>query len=150
VTKSAAKSDLLKLAFNVSDRDDSPEAKHVHDKLRAHIESEVGPADRRAFMVSAKDAAAELVGGVRGFSHWKWLYISHMWVAENTRSSGLGAELIARTESEAKSRNCVGLYVDTFSEKARDFYIQRGFVEFGRLDEMPLNGVRYFLKKRLS
>jgi GNAT superfamily N-acetyltransferase len=138
-----------RFSIDVSDRDDSSEAQSIHDHLRQHIELEVGASERCALTITAKDDKGVLLGGARGFSHWRWLYISHLWVDKSARSLGLGAKLISSIESEAKTRSCAGLYVDTFSPKARDFYIRQGFEDFGRLDEMPLKGARYYLKKRL-
>ena len=135
--------------WRISDSDQTPESAVIHERLKAHIEKESGPPNRRPLVISVEDERGKLVAGLRGFTHWQWLYVSHVWVEESQRSSGLGTELLARAENEAKSRNCVGIYVDTFSEKTRDYYLARGYQEFGALADFPPGQKRSFLYRRL-
>jgi len=65
------------------------------------------------------------------------------------RRAGVGRELMRRAESEAVARGCRGSYVDTFHFQARGFYEKLGYAIFGRLDDMPSGGARYYLSKNL-
>jgi ribosomal protein S18 acetylase RimI-like enzyme len=133
--------------WEVSDQDNTTLASEIHDRLKSAIEPDVGPAEKRGVVIGARDPSGLLAGGMRGFSHWGWLYISHLWVREDLRSKGLGAELIRRVEAEAHARKCTGVYVDTFSAAAVSFYKQNGFIECGRIPNFPEGRDRTYLRK---
>jgi GNAT superfamily N-acetyltransferase len=90
-----------------------------------------------------------LVGGLSGVTHWGWCYIRHFWVEENFRSRGVGRRLLAHAEMEARARQCVGLYLDTFDPGAAQFYERCGFLRFGQIDDFPPGHARAFLYKKL-
>lgn len=136
--------------IELNSAEDSEPAQAIHRALKAEIETEVGPADRKPLVLSAHDESGELRGGLRGFSHWKWLYISHFWVDSRARARGLGARLLARAEDEARDQGLIGLYVDTFNPRAARFYEKNGFVETGRIQDFPPGQARIFLSKRLG
>jgi len=71
-------------------------------------------------------------------------------VQEELRGQGLGRELILQGESEARSRGCIGAYVNTFDFQAVGFYDRLGYVVFGQLDDFPPGHSRYFLRKQLA
>jgi ribosomal protein S18 acetylase RimI-like enzyme len=131
------------------DRDDGPEAQLIHEALRIEIESQVGPSKRQGLTLVFHSKSGDLQAGLRGFSHWQWLYISHLWVSPEARSKGLGAKLIVEAESEARKRGCLGLYVDTFDEGAASFYRRQGFNEVGRIENFPVGRARIFLSKAI-
>jgi len=95
-------------------------------------------------------AAGAVAGGLNGSTHWGWFYIRHLWVAEKWRRRGLGRLLLAEAETQAKSRSCGGIYVDTFDADAALFYERSGFVSCGRVEEFPPGHTRIFLHKRLA
>jgi len=116
--------------------------------LTKSVEGDFGPAEKEKFALLLKEKE-EVIGMVRGFSHWDWLYVQQLWVHEKHRSKGLGQELMLAAESLAKSRECLGIYVDTFHPRAKAFYLSLGFQEFGRLPNLPPGSARYFFSKRL-
>ena len=130
--------------------ENSAEALEIHAKLRFHVESQVGPSNRLPIVLAVKSREGKLLGGLRGYSHWQWLYVSHLYVDESSRSTGLGGELMRRVELEARDRSCVGLYVDTFDEKARDFYGRNGFSMVGEIANFPPGKTRFYLSKKLK
>ncbi|MCO6441207.1 MAG: GNAT family N-acetyltransferase [Nitrococcus mobilis] len=66
----------------------------------------------------------EIVGGLIGYTHWGWLFISQLWVAELLRGQGYGTELVARAEHEAVKRGCQHAYVDTYDFHRRSAFIK--------------------------
>ena len=88
------------------------------------------------------------MGGLHGYTHWGWLFISHLWVAEALRGQGYGTELVARAEHEAARRGCRRAYLDTYDFQALGFYQKRGYEVFGLLEGFPTGHRRYFLQKR--
>ncbi len=134
-------------SIRVTDQADGPEGQVIQNHLRAEVELEFGAADRQSFLAVVEDSNHEICAGLRGFSHWSWLYINQLWTSKSHRSSGLGQKLIAAAEAEAHKRGLSGLYVDTFSDRARQFYLRNGFEEFGKIAGFPPGFSRYFLKK---
>ena len=137
-------------SIRITDQADGAESQFIQNHLKNEVELEFGAADRLGFLALAEGANHEICAGLRGFSHWSWLYISHLWTAESHRSCGLGQKLIAAAENEAQKRGLSGLYVDTFSDRARTFYLRNGFEEFGKVAGFPPGFSRYFLKKTLK
>ncbi len=135
--------------ISVSDRDDTPEAAFISESLRVYIEERFGAAEKKPFVAVLRSQTQEILGGLKGFSHWHWLYISQLWVKENVRSNGLGKDLLEAVEAEARARGDRGLYVDTFEAKTRDFYLKNGFREIGAIEDFPAGTSRYFLEKHL-
>jgi GNAT superfamily N-acetyltransferase len=90
-----------------------------------------------------------LVGGASGFTLWKWLFIDYLWVSDELRGRGLGAQLLGRAEAAARERGCGAAWLDTFSFQAPGFYTKLGYRHFGQLDDFPPGHARYFMWKPL-
>jgi len=120
----------------------------VSESLGAEIAARFGPRDETPLSIHAYDGDA-LAGGLTGVTHWGWFYIRHFWVAERWRRRGAGRQLLAHAEMEARARQCVGLYLDTFDPGAAQFYEHCGFLRFGQIDDFPPGHARAFLYKKL-
>jgi GNAT superfamily N-acetyltransferase len=96
-----------------------------------------------------RDEQNEIVGGLVGKTQWRWLFISHLWVAEALRGKGYGKQLMAQAEAAAKQRSCSYAYLDTFSFQSLGFYERLGYQIFGVLENFPPGHQRYFLKKEI-
>jgi len=79
----------------------------------------------------------------------KWVFVELLAVAEEGRGKGIGGRLMTRIEEEARLRGMDGLWLDTFSFQAPEFYRRLGYSEFGRIDDYPENEARLFFVKRL-
>ncbi|HEX8551979.1 MAG TPA: GNAT family N-acetyltransferase [Abditibacteriaceae bacterium] len=93
------------------------------------------------------DAAVQ--GGLLGYTHWGWLFVSHLWIAEPLRGQGYGRSLLDKAEEEALARGCRYAHLDTFDFQARDFYAKLGYMVFGQLHDYPAGHTRFFLQKAL-
>jgi GNAT superfamily N-acetyltransferase len=91
-----------------------------------------------------------LQGGLLGHTHWTWLFVSHLWIAEPQRSQGYGRSLLIRAEEEAVTRGCSHAHLDTFDFQARGFYEGLGYALFGQLADFPPGHTRYFFHKALG
>lgn len=128
--------------------DDEGEAKEIAERLGLEVAQRFGPRDERPLSILLrKDGTA--IAGLNGASHWRWLYIRHFYVAPQWRGQGLGRLLMARAEEQARARGCVGLYLDTFEERAASFYERLGFARCGRIENFPVGGARIYLRKAL-
>jgi len=100
--------------------------------------------------VFVRDEEGRVIGGLTGRTGAGWLFIEFLWLADNLRGKGLGADLMARAEAEAVARGCKDAWVDTFGFQAPGFYDRLGYEPFGVLENYPEGHRRYFLKKRLA
>lgn len=112
--------------------------------------AQAGPSQWRPLAVFVRDQKGILLGGLNGYTHWNWLFIARFWLAENLRRTGLGTEILARAEEEARKRGCTDAHLDTFDFQALPFYQKNGYHVFGTLDRYPVDHQRYFLTKRFT
>ena len=89
-------------------------------------------------------------GGLIAKRKGSWLCIEYLWVSEASRGSGLGSELMYEAESQARSRGCSHMLVDTFSFQALPFYQKLGYQLQMSLPDFPHAGMqRHYLSKVL-
>ena len=96
-----------------------------------------------------RDEAGDVVGGLLGHIKWRWLYVSKLWIADSHRGKGYGFDLMNAAEGFARSKQCVGSYLDTFEYQARPFYEKLGYTLFGTLEGFPPGYRQFFLSKDL-
>ncbi|HEY8125003.1 MAG TPA: GNAT family N-acetyltransferase [Methylocystis sp.] len=128
---------------------ESEESGELAARLGDEIARQFGPRDEAPLCILARDARGTLVAGLNGVSHWRWLYVRHLWVEGSQRGSGLGRRLMAEAEQLAKDRGCVGVYVDTFDPRAAAFYENSGFTRIGEIEGFPPGHHRLFFRKSL-
>lgn len=102
----------------------------------------------RRLAIFVRDDENKIVGGLTGYTHWDWLFISHVWVSAHLRGQGYGRRLIQSAEEEAIQRGCLHAHVDTYSFQARGFYEALGYRIFGVLEDFPQGHTRYFFQRR--
>jgi GNAT superfamily N-acetyltransferase len=73
----------------------------------------------------------EVKGGLWGEIYWNWLTIYLLIIPQNVRGQGIGSNLLQRAEAFARQNGCIGVYLDTFSFQAPDFYRKHGYEVFG-------------------
>lgn len=134
---------------------DAPE----DDALRAITRSitrfnEVGsgrPNDFRPLAIFLSEGENdETVGGLWGWTSFSFLHVDVLFVPESLRGTGLGSRLMQMAEREAIRRGCGGVWLDTFSFQAREFYEKLGYEVFGSIENYPPGHSRFFLKKALG
>ncbi|MBX9768466.1 MAG: GNAT family N-acetyltransferase [Bdellovibrionales bacterium] len=132
----------------------STDLKALDLALRAENQGLYGDPERSVFglVVRAAPGASgpSLLGGAKGIIHWKWFYLTHLWVDFSRRGQGLGGEIVQRLISEARLQGLAGIYVDTFSGDAVRFYQRAGFEVVGQIPQF-INGFdRTYLKISLA
>ena len=109
-----------------------------------------GVGDQRKFTVRINDADGGLIGGLRGWTWGTCAGISMVWIREDARKDGWGRRLLAAAERVALERGCHQIIVSSFTFQAPDFYKRCGYVETGRVEGLPLEGMADVqLRKRL-
>jgi ribosomal protein S18 acetylase RimI-like enzyme len=91
-----------------------------------------------------------LIGGLKGYTHWEWMYIALLWVDEKWRRSGIGTDLVRFAEREARRRGCRHAWLDTYDFQGPGFYKKLGYRVFARLPDYPVRGrLRTFFVRHL-
>lgn len=121
----------------------------ILDPLSAHNESAGGPAHWGLLAVSVRDRGNEVVGGLWGRTGYGFLFVELLALGP-ARGAGLGREVMAIAEAEAKRRGLLGMWLDTWTFQAPDFYPKLGFVECGHITEYPPGHDRIFYMKRFK
>ena len=140
---------MNQVTISVHENDDAPEGFQIVKSLVAFNESVAESPNKKAFTISAKDKGGSLIGGINGYTHWKWLFISSLWVTNEHKGQGVGSRLMEMAEAVAKERGCQNAWLDTFSFQALPFYKKLGYAEFAHLEDYPPGSSRHFLRKKL-
>jgi GNAT superfamily N-acetyltransferase len=101
-------------------------------------------------VLTLRNGAGQLVGGLLGEIYWGWLHISILWLEEDVRGKGFGRKLVQAAEQEARQRGCHAVNLDTLDFQALPFYEKLGYTIFGLLEDHPVGHTRYFLQKKLD
>ncbi len=108
-------------------------------------------ADDGKLMIRLADPrSGALIGGLYGERFHGWLMVRYLAIPSELRGQGLGSRMLEMAQDHALSRSCRGLWLDTFSFQAPDFYRRHGFESFGQIDGYPGSHSRIFMLKRLD
>lgn len=89
-------------------------------------------------------------GGLTARITFSRMFVELLFVPERLRGQGFGRKLMERAEAVAREHGCVGIWLDTYSFQAPEFYKKLGFSVFGEIADYPPGSSRYFLHKQLS
>ena len=137
------------MQFALSDSAEPGTFEAIFHALDAASRDRIGPAKPRLLVIPIRDDAGVAIGGLWGVTLFRWLHVEMLLVPEPMRGQGVGTALMELAETEARSRGCLGMHVDTFSFQAAPFYEKMGFSQFGVLDDCPPGHARLFFQKRL-
>jgi GNAT superfamily N-acetyltransferase len=105
--------------------------------------------DGRWLRASQRAPDGSLEAGLAGWTWGDCGYVEFLWVRADLRRTGVGSRLLAAAEAEARDRGCVQMVLSSHSFQAPDFYRQRGYVEYGRIDGYPRGHAHVHLVKDL-
>ena len=89
-------------------------------------------------------------GGLTARIGFGWMFVELLFVPERLRGQGVGTRLMQQAEVVAREQQCIGIWLDTFTFQAPDFYRKLGYVVFGEIANYPPGSSRFFLHKHLS
>lgn len=133
--------------IRVLERPDPAVVARFGDEITAFNFAATDIHDGLEFYAAIDDDQGELAGGVYGWTWGGTAWIERLWVDERHRGRGLGTELLAAAENEARVRGCTQMALTTHSFQAPDFYRRRGFVLVGEIEGYPA-GHSYLLMRR--
>lgn len=119
--------------------------------LIEYNQAQIGQARAEKLALLIKDETGNTQGGLYAKVSGQWLFIELLVVPEAARGQGMGAKLMNKVEVLAREKGCQGIWLDTFSFQAPDFYLGLGFSVFGELKDYPVAGHnRFFMQKRFD
>lgn len=105
---------------------------------------------REPFTLVARDENAGIVGGAIGWTVHRWCYVDILALLPEARGNGEGTRLLNAVESLARSRDCIGVYLFSYSFQAPGFYERNGFMAIGQIKDLPPSHAQVWLSKRLD
>jgi GNAT superfamily N-acetyltransferase len=138
----------MKYTVQLSDVATDTVRQAIAGPLLRYNESLAGPGHYQPLVLALHDEAGAVIGGLWASTGYGWLYTQMLLVPEGLRGQGVGQQLMAQAEDEARRRGCRHAWVDT-QFGARPFYEQLGYAVFGELPDYPPGFTRTFLKKAL-
>lgn len=139
------------LRIEINERPEDTDYQAILTPLREYNEAHIGlvKTEKRAILI--KDDAGTTKGGLFAKFSGQWLFVELLVVPEAARGQGLGTELMNSAEALARENGCLGMWLDTFSFQAPEFYLRLGFSVFGELEDYPVVGSnRFFMQKRFE
>ncbi|TWF54596.1 GNAT family N-acetyltransferase [Neorhizobium alkalisoli] len=122
----------------------------ILDQLRSYNLKTFGESHRRELTIPLYDDEGTITGGLVGYTGRGWLYISMLYIPENLRGQGLATRIMTMADDEARSRGCIGAYIDTMNPDALRLYLKLGYEVIGRLDSLEGGHCVHWLQKRYS
>jgi GNAT superfamily N-acetyltransferase len=139
----------MTIAIECADPPSDADRDAIFKSLVAYNEARV-PSNYAPFAIRLRNTATgEVVGGLWAQIYYDWLFVELLFVPEEERGKGVGSKLICEVEARAGEKGCVGVWLDTFTFQAPDFYLKLGYEIFGVLDDYPKGAKRFFLRKLL-
>jgi GNAT superfamily N-acetyltransferase len=108
-----------------------------------------GHFDGESFSAAHRDWSGTIVAGISGYTWGGCCFVSHLWVAEEHRSQGLGRALLEAAEENAKDAGCVIALLSSHSFQAPDFYERLGYEEQASIKDHPVGHMNVFFAKRI-
>lgn len=141
----------MEVAMEVSFDVTAQEREAILKPLRAYNLGHTGNMALETVGILLRDPATQdVVGGLYGKISYGWLFIELLSIPDQMRTQGTGTRLMRAAEDLARERQCVGIWLDTFSFQAPGFYRKLGFSEFGHIADYPAGHQRHFFQKRLG
>jgi GNAT superfamily N-acetyltransferase len=139
----------MAIAIEFADPPSDADRDAVFKLLVAYNEKRVA-SNYEPFAIRLRDTAtSEIVGGIWAQFYYDWLFVELLFVPEEERGKDVGSRLISEVEARAREKGCVGVWLDTLSFQAPDFYLKLGYEAFGVLDDYPKGAKRFFMRKLL-
>jgi GNAT superfamily N-acetyltransferase len=118
--------------------------------LRRYNTMQAGQANYKRLDLKICDADGKIIAGLCGETRWGWLSVETLAVEDGYRHQQIGSQLLDAAETEARKRNCHGVFLDTYTFQAREFYERKGYKVYGKLEDFPKGYSKFYLWKELA
>lgn len=137
------------MALVVSDNPNPADVQALDDAIYAFNVARTAFSDGRWLSIFLKDQAGAMYAGLSGHTWGGACEIKLLWIAEARRGQGLGSQMLAAAEDEARARGCAIVTLSSHSFQAPGFYKARGYQEVGRVEGYPRGAANVVLVKAL-
>ena len=130
---------------------DEEDAETIVNGLDAYNTAQVPRVHKSYIPLNKKilDGDGNLIAAIfAGVGRWNSFDIDMMWVEEPYRNQGIGSELLAETEREAKEHGAYFGLAEGLFDWQTDFFKKNGYTVVGRLEECPKGHRMYIMEKR--
>jgi GNAT superfamily N-acetyltransferase len=135
--------------IRIVDAASDEDVKTLEDALDAYNFDTTGYRDGASLSCFLRDADGRLVAGIDGFTWGGYASVDTLWVDSPLRGQGLGRQLLAAAEREAKRRGCRTIVLDSHEFQAPNFYRRLGYEQVGASTDTPVGWRQYYFQKRL-
>jgi GNAT superfamily N-acetyltransferase len=133
----------------VEDHPAPEDIEFLEARIIEHNYAGAGAYDGRGLAAFIRDDDHNIMAGIAGYTWARLAEIEFLWIAEDARGQGLGSQLLAAVEDEARARGCALVIVSTYSFQAPDFYLRHGYEVVAELPDCPPGHTNYYFKKAL-
>jgi GNAT superfamily N-acetyltransferase len=121
----------------------------LEDRLYEYNSAHTGNDDGQVFAFFIRDEQNQIVAGLHGWTWAQACQIQNFWVRDELRGRGYGHALLERAESEARSRGCTVVALNSYSFQAAPFYRRHSYELVHQLTDFPPGHHDNLLVKRL-
>ena len=129
---------------------DANDIKTVVTGLMAYNASHSGGETPSYLLVSLRDEAGAMAGGLFGATYLGWLHVQAIWLPNTLRGHGYGKALLELAEAETVRRGCPRVFLETLAFQAPGFYEKLGYTLVSTIPDFPPGGMRYAFTKHLA
>jgi GNAT superfamily N-acetyltransferase len=136
-------------SIHVTDLPASADIAFLEARIIEHNYAAASRDDGRGLAAFIHDDQGRILAGIAGYTWAGMAEIEFLWVDPAARGQGLGSQVLAAVEAEARARGCALIIASTYSFQAPDFYHQHGYAVVGQIADCPPGHTNYWLKKSL-
>jgi GNAT superfamily N-acetyltransferase len=140
----------MSLQIEIKETPDEADRQAILAPLRAYNQAQAGLAEPEKIAFLIKDEEGKAQGGLYATIFGNWFFVELLVVPEFARGQGIGSKLMRMAEEFAHEKGCLGVWLDTFSFQAPDFYRGLGYTVFGEMKDYPPGYSRFYLQKRFD
>ena len=123
----------------------------IYDGLHAFNLSYFPVLNDLEFGVFIRNDELQIIGGAVGNIILSAMNIKYLWLNESIRGQGMGRQIMNILETNARNCQLKTIVLDTYSFQAPTFYTKLGFVQVGKFENYPCEGVnKLFFQKNLA
>ena len=126
--------------------------KMIYDAFNIHAEGQTGIKkywEDEICLAAFDDETSNLLGIILFAICGGQLWISQLYVMEESRGKGIGKQLLIYAEEYAKQKNCNFIYLETMSFHNVEFYLKNGFNEDFRREGFSGDAAWIYMSKKL-
>ena len=138
------------MQFELDENPRPEDFRRVVDGVRSFNRERTGEEWPRPVAYYLRDPERQIIAGVQGTLWGRSMHIDALWVDEEHRGNGHGAELMKAIENYAAAHAHPLVYLETTSFQALPFYEGLGYRIFGELPQISEGHTLYFLAKELD